>query len=640
MGDKANLHQYDMVPRITRNRTVNVCIACYKRRVKCDRKKPRCSKCVASNIGCEYATDGDIDTLGTLTDLRQKKGTTKRMRAREHDPNECDIGYLEVNKEAGTSRYVSSAYWGCFFKKGAGCGGESFFGDEVDAKRRRETDKRGQYEEILQKYLPERSVADELVSEYFSSVHPFVGILDRVINYQKYLSFWTSHTQGQYTDPSFACIIFVMFYGACVSKNELLKYSSTESQLLLTNSYSHHIQHFLTASDSLLRFCEFPDRPSIPCLIATMILQVLLRTASSPTTAANVAIITRISQVMGLHRDPGFFRNANLDSEDVQQRRRIWWQLIFLDGICSVSSGLPPSLNTSLYDVQLPNEKYDLEEDQMVQIYNNTRSLGCRVEATALTDIYGIQRPTKTTITHLHRYLEDYKGTMDRQIAVMKEFAFVQHSQHTTQKVLLNLRDMMCAILELIYFKSLLFLCHPHFSGSDDADDNAIKAGAAALGVLEKFLESTKLPDHAKFIWAMTAGHQFHALIYVMRDIYQDLDDIDKNDRRIEILTHALERTEYLRLNEGSAFTEKQWQLILYLRDFVWQQRLGSAFSSSGYTSISMTASSGTMPMEDVSTDGSSDPASYIEDSFIEIIQDMLDAGSIDADWANYGLGY
>ncbi|KAK9242778.1 fungal-specific transcription factor domain-containing protein [Lipomyces tetrasporus] len=638
MGDKANLHQYDVVPRITRNRKVHVCIACYKRRVKCDQKKPRCSKCVASNIGCEYVTDGDIDTLGTLTDLRQQKGTTKRMRARDHDPNECDIGYLEVNKEAGTSRYVSSAYWGCFFKQGQGCGSGSLFGDEVDAKRRRETDKRGQYEEILQKYLPERSVADELVSEYFSSVHPLVGIIDRVITYQQYLSFWTSHTQGQYTDSSFACIIFVMFYGACVSKNELLKY---EAQLLLTNSYSDLIQHFLMASDSLLRFCEFPDRPSIPCLIATMILQILLRTASSPTTAANVAIITRISQVMGLHRDPGFFRNAKLDSQDVQQRRRIWWQLIFLDGICSVSSGLAPSLNTSLYDVQLPNEKYDLEEDQMVQIYNNTRSLGCRVEATALTDIYGIQRPSKTTIKHLHRYLEDYKGTMDRQIAVLKQFAFVQHSQHTTQEVLLNLRDMMCAILEMIYFKSLLFLCHPHFSVSDDdADDTAINAGDAALGVLEKFLEFTKLPNYAKFIWAMTAGHQFHALIYLMRDIYQDVEDIDENDRRLEILTLALARTEYLRLNEGSPFTEKQWQIILYLRDFVWQKRLGSTFSSFRDTSISTTASSGTMPMQDMSTDYSNGPASYIEDPFIEIIQDMLDAGSIDADWANYGLGY
>lgn len=75
-----------------------------------------------------------------------------------------------------------------------------------------------------------------------------------------------------------------------------------------------------------------------------------------------VAIIVRIAQSLGLHRDGSLFRMSAFETE---MRRRIWHEICYLDLRTAEDHGCDPSIPTISFDTQLPlniNDK-DLSED-------------------------------------------------------------------------------------------------------------------------------------------------------------------------------------------------------------------------------------------------------------------------------------
>jgi hypothetical protein len=60
---------------------------------------------------------------------------------------------------------------------------------------------------------------------------------------------------------------------------------------------------------------------------------------------------------MGLHRDPAQF---GIQSSEAETRRRIWWHIIHMDGVVSMSSGLPPLVcDENYWDVRETSEVKD-----------------------------------------------------------------------------------------------------------------------------------------------------------------------------------------------------------------------------------------------------------------------------------------
>lgn len=75
-----------------------------------------------------------------------------------------------------------------------------------------------------------------------------------------------------------------------------------------------------------------------------------------------VAMVVRIAQSLGLHRDGSLFGMGAFETEI---RRRIWYEICFLDLRTSEDHGCDPSIHTISYDTQMPlniNDE-DLSED-------------------------------------------------------------------------------------------------------------------------------------------------------------------------------------------------------------------------------------------------------------------------------------
>jgi hypothetical protein len=74
---------------------------------------------------------------------------------------------------------------------------------------------------------------------------------------------------------------------------------------------------------------------------------ILIREEESLGSCSFVAVAFRIAQAMGMHKDGTSF---NLDPVQVQERRRIWWQLMHLDVFSSIISGLPLIASSDSYN--------------------------------------------------------------------------------------------------------------------------------------------------------------------------------------------------------------------------------------------------------------------------------------------------
>lgn len=73
--------------------------------------------------------------------------------------------------------------------------------------------------------------------------------------------------------------------------------------------------------------------------------------------SAFVGLALRAAHTLGLHKDPSHF--PQFDPIEAEVRRRVWWQLIHIDVTLSTSSGLPPMIEVSAWDVQQLSELKD-----------------------------------------------------------------------------------------------------------------------------------------------------------------------------------------------------------------------------------------------------------------------------------------
>lgn len=116
-------------PRIiTRTRRMLSCAACRSRRLKCDRRHPRCSRCIAGgSTACVYVED----PKGPSESARKKRVSVTRRResgtllphnilcnAPDRDAEiiqaigDQSVGHLTTSV-GGRSKYVGATFWAC-----------------------------------------------------------------------------------------------------------------------------------------------------------------------------------------------------------------------------------------------------------------------------------------------------------------------------------------------------------------------------------------------------------------------------------------------------------------------------------------------------------------------------------------------
>ncbi|KZP31693.1 hypothetical protein FIBSPDRAFT_1037264 [Athelia psychrophila] len=115
-------------------------------------------------------------------------------------------------------------------------------------------------------------------------------------------------------------------------------------------------------------------------------------------------ICVKIAQIIGLQRDSAGW---NMDEDEVQRRRVLWWEIYTCDALTSLKAGRPPSINLQYTDCRYPKDY-----DPVTVISTDTKELSFqawkfRFSVSALTPImhyfFGVRRSSYAELLELDK---------------------------------------------------------------------------------------------------------------------------------------------------------------------------------------------------------------------------------------------
>jgi hypothetical protein len=207
-------------------------------------------------------------------------------------------------------------------------------------------------------YVPTKRQSHVLYKGFMSGIHAISPVIHPPTVLRQYNAFWDWYDSSSYSgescpDPSFIPLLYAVWYGGSVtvSLRTIKAEFSGFTRTALSKTYNDQVTRWLAK-------VAFPRSPSLQGLAAYLLVQTILSKEEEPLTSSLfVSLAMRVAQTMGLHRDPA---NFGISPAEAECRRRMWWHIVHMDGVVSMSSGLPPLVNEETYwDVRETSEIKD-----------------------------------------------------------------------------------------------------------------------------------------------------------------------------------------------------------------------------------------------------------------------------------------
>lgn len=198
----------------------------------------------------------------------------------------------------------------------------------------------------LMAYLPSKIAADQLIAQYWLSVHLLAKAVHRPTFEAQYAQFWSNIATGSEPLPSIQAIMFATMFSAAVSM--------TEDQVVqrFRTSRAALIDTLRSGTEMALAKANFLRTTKVDVMQAFVIYLIpLVRAEISRAHSALVGTAIRLAECMGLHRDGALY---NMSPIEVNVRRMVWTQLCFLDMRACEATGPRPQIRREDYDTKAP----------------------------------------------------------------------------------------------------------------------------------------------------------------------------------------------------------------------------------------------------------------------------------------------
>ncbi|KAJ5891244.1 uncharacterized protein N7473_007472 [Penicillium subrubescens] len=353
---------------VKRPRLALSCVVCRRRKVKCGKEQPQCRNCERLGEICGYdagVRDTDTGRVLRVEETRENhppsvaasgeptfKGHEKspaQPTSNRGKPIYLAPDYLTLQRGARV-RHVSRTFWG--FVNGQERLNDAFFYYEkpiLDDLPPPHISAVSLARVLF--FLPAKPAADALVQSFFFSVYPIHPLVDTSTFQIEYEVFWAWARAGSLqpparlvSDPTFTCLFFAVFYaGASVISSSTW---TDDSSALKDLDREATINQLKAACSDTLSACRHSEHPTLNTLVASILVHEFSKKRSLNEDALFIASTIRLAQSMGLHREN--------DVPDLaptrEQRRQIWWHIVWLDVQSSLASGLPTCLGNSALD--------------------------------------------------------------------------------------------------------------------------------------------------------------------------------------------------------------------------------------------------------------------------------------------------
>lgn len=366
------------------------CVACKRRKIKCDRGQP-CSYCTRIHVHCVYpdpTQDGgkqpENDVLSTL-----KRVETSLQRLESHvlnsatlkgsesarSPVHADVGELHAGQqtssprsgrlvsEAGDTRYVTNSFWADLDEiekdNAAAYDQPSLTPDSVMSRAVASQ----QYQPLV--FGSMTSVADSqhlhpakirifaLWQVFLDSVDPILKIIHVPTTQRGVLR--ASQNLAQ-VPPEFESLMFSIYYAAVTSMQYSVSFQtlSQEERQMSLNRYRLGMEQALCRAN----FMSTPDVTTLQAL--TIYLICARQSIDKAYIWSMTGLLIRLAMKLGLHRDPVAL---GLPPFLAEMRRRLWWQITILDIRTAEDNDMDPFICEHVFDTKLPANVNDADLD-------------------------------------------------------------------------------------------------------------------------------------------------------------------------------------------------------------------------------------------------------------------------------------
>lgn len=353
------LHMLPKTHEVKRPRLALSCVLCRRRKVKCGKELPQCRNCERLGEACVYNTGTRDPLTGRVLrvaedDIRENTETLlhngdgqslphEDLIRRDGQGNDPELEVLENERvlppehlsiqQGSRYRYIGRSFW-------ASVSGQEKL-NEFFHEPEGPTDLPPPHisPTLVVKSLhalPTKPRCDVLLDLFLFSVHPIYPLIDAPIFQSDYHEFWEWCRKGDFIpparlmqDPTFISLLFsVLLAGASVA-SDVTWYTTA-----LQSSDKHDLVNQLRAAClETLDACQYARYPTLNTLMASILAHHFTKKESLES-AIFVGTAFRLAQSMGLHQE------WNLEIPDLQNRRRVWWYIVWLDVQASISTGL------------------------------------------------------------------------------------------------------------------------------------------------------------------------------------------------------------------------------------------------------------------------------------------------------------
>ncbi|KAL2803121.1 hypothetical protein BJX63DRAFT_412957 [Aspergillus granulosus] len=195
-------------------------------------------------------------------------------------------------------------------------------------------------------HIPPRQIADRLLDQYWSAVHPVARIVHRPFFAQRYETLWEYIENGQQVNASLSAIVSAVLLSAAVSMSD-------EQVLETWNTSRAALQNQLKVGTEIALSSAQALRSTRLEVLQALIAYMLATSVEQITRAHSIlsGMLVRQAECMGLHRDPTEF---GFSPVECQVRRLIWYQVCYLDLKSSEVQGPRPFIHHDGYTTRLP----------------------------------------------------------------------------------------------------------------------------------------------------------------------------------------------------------------------------------------------------------------------------------------------
>lgn len=229
----------------------------------------------------------------------------------------------------------------------------------------------------LQRLLPGKMILDQLIDRFFKKLYPFFPIVDEKIISAEFVKIFQFGSNGflenikvkQQSDLANLIIILVIlrlsyqsiFKNDIIKNKEMLDSTGTVESILLSNPISLDI---IDVVDRYLKEFNCVRRQSFEVLQAFLMRRVYKKVGAeegdgpqSWDAQAFNGLIINMAIANGLNRDPDYYYDNTLSEQDKLLRRKVWYFLVNLDIVSSLSFSYSLCISKDDYDTKLPTLK-------------------------------------------------------------------------------------------------------------------------------------------------------------------------------------------------------------------------------------------------------------------------------------------